>query len=258
MSAQAKTAKEALDQAVTKYSYSKSVVEKLLTSTTNERTLNNKLKSLEDALAALNVAHTSWVSKADLPDDKLKEERYSREWLENEWSAVGDIQDTVEQTLSVSSINTNKQKLTVLINQMESLQQDISTKVDNLHSKTKPSTLAESSSLPHTSTTTSSTTFPVEACRLSNTCFQMTSALYQRQFCPLTQLVLLIEASSWKHFVASSKQKSPRSRFVLQSTLLIVPLPFPPAALKVSKWRRAKLHAFQVKPLTTPSLKGDG
>ena len=161
MSAQAKTAKEALDQAVTKYNHTKSVIQKSLQSADapNERTLNNRLRSLEDALATLNITHTSWVSKAEIPAAQLKDEQFSQEWLQGEWSAVTDIQDQVDEKLSLSSVHTNTQKLTVCDNQMESLQQDISTKVDNLYSKTNPSTLTQSSA----TTTTPSTPFPVQA-----------------------------------------------------------------------------------------------
>ena len=159
MSSQAKTAKEALDLAVTKFSYIKSTVEKTLQSTPNERTLTNKLNSLEEALSVLNIAHATWVSKAELAQDQLKQERFSQEWLEAEWSTVGDLQIQVEQKLSASSVQTNTQKLTVCNSQMESLQQDISTKLDNLLTKTKQSSSTESSA----TTSTTSTTVPVQA-----------------------------------------------------------------------------------------------
>ena len=74
MSAQTKAAKETLDHAVTAFKRSKSTIRKTLDSAEppNERTLNNRLKALEDALTALNAAHTTWVNKAALSDDQLK------------------------------------------------------------------------------------------------------------------------------------------------------------------------------------------
>ena len=143
MSAQLKAAKDVLDQAVTAYKCSKSVIKKTLESTevSNERTLNNKIKSLNDTLSTLNAAHTSWVSKAEFTDDQLQSERYSLEWLENEWIEVGEIQDKMCEKLSVSAppVQSNSQKLFICVKQMESLQLDIKKKLDNLHSKTDPS-----------------------------------------------------------------------------------------------------------------------
>ena len=80
-----KAAKEALDHAVTAYKCSKLVVKGRLESKdgVNERTLNNKMKSLNEALSSLNAAHTSWITKADFTDKQLKLEIYFNVWLEN-------------------------------------------------------------------------------------------------------------------------------------------------------------------------------
>ena len=138
-----KTAKEALDQAITTYKFSKSVIKKSVVSNEvpNERTFRNKLKALEDALAALNTAHTSWVSKSGLTDEQLAQERYSETWLQNEWNEVTDIQEQVETKLSslAAPAQSDKDKLLICTNQMQSLQLNIERKVDNLHNKTDPS-----------------------------------------------------------------------------------------------------------------------
>ena len=136
-----KAAKEALEHAVTMYKFKKSIINKTLTSqdNVNERTLNNKMKSLNDALTALNIAHTSWISKAELTEEQLKLEKYSNVWLENEWLEVSDIQDRVDEQLPATSppVQHNSQKLIIYCNQMESLQLDITSKVQNLQKKIK-------------------------------------------------------------------------------------------------------------------------
>ena len=136
-----KAAKEALEHAVTMYKFKKSIINKTLTSqdNVNERTLNNKMKSLNDALTAFNIAHTSWISKAELTEEQLKLEKYSNVWLETEWLEVSDIQDRVDEQLPATSppVQHNSQKLIIYCNQMESLQLDITSKVQNLQKKIK-------------------------------------------------------------------------------------------------------------------------
>ena len=142
-SAQVKTAKETLDQAITGYKYNKAIVSKLIQSNEvpNERTFRNKLKAFDDALTALNSAHTSWVSKAGFTDDDLSQEHYSLSWLENEWSEAADLEEQVESKLSTLTAPTqsNKDKLLICNNQMESLRLNIERKVDNLHESTNSS-----------------------------------------------------------------------------------------------------------------------
>ena len=134
-----KAAKEALDHAVTAYKCSKSVINRTLTSkdVVNERTLNNKMKSLNDALSALNIAHTSWVSKGEFTEEQLNSETYSNVWLENEWLEVSEIQDRVDEKLPASSppVQPIDQKLVMYLKQMESLELDITSKIENLQSK---------------------------------------------------------------------------------------------------------------------------
>ena len=108
----------------------------------SERTLNNKMKKLEEALHELNMAHTSWLSKAELSDVDLAADKYSLTWLETEWGKFSDLQDQVEYKLSVYSaqsippVQTNSQKLQISSKQMETLQLDIQTKVGNLVART--------------------------------------------------------------------------------------------------------------------------
>ena len=102
-----KAAKDALDQVVTTYKCSKKALHKAVSSDkpANERSLCNRMKNLEDALAALNSAHTTWISKADLTPELLKEENYNSEWLEKEWEEVGDLQELFEEKLELFEEN---------------------------------------------------------------------------------------------------------------------------------------------------------
>ena len=142
-----KAAKEALDHAVTAYKCSKSVIKRTIESkdVVNERTLSNKMKSLNDALTSLNIAHTSWITKADFTEEQLKLEVYSNVWLENEWLEVSEIQDKVDEKLPTSSppVQPISQKLVMYCKQMESLQIDVSSKVANLQKR-----IISSSSIP--------------------------------------------------------------------------------------------------------------
>ena len=69
----------------------------------NERTLNNKMKSLNDALTSLNIAHISWITKADFTEEQLKSKVYSYVLLESKWLEVSEIQDKVDEKLPASS-----------------------------------------------------------------------------------------------------------------------------------------------------------
>ena len=143
MSNQVKTAKEALDQAVVHYKHCKSNIKTSLDKgdVPNEQTFRNKLQALEDALATLNIARTSWVSKAGFTDKQLSQECYSESWLEKEWSEAADIQEQAESKLSsfAPPALSHKDRLLICTHQMQSLPLNIDRKVDNLHSKTDPS-----------------------------------------------------------------------------------------------------------------------
>lgn len=150
-----KTAKDALVQAVTKYACCKSALQKSIDSTdpVSARTLNIKSKKLDDALQDLNVLHTAWVLKAEFSDDDLAEEKYSRQWLENEWSQCDDLQDQTEVKLALLTVDStppvpdNNSRLLILNKQMESLQLEISSKVDNLSSRSSGETTPSSHKL---------------------------------------------------------------------------------------------------------------
>ena len=113
----------------------------------NTRTLNTKLQNLEDALAKTNVAHTSWVSKAELTSEQLADEQFSSEWLESQWDAVSLLRDKVEEILEIATeevkvpTQTTQQKLAIYDKQMESLQMDITSEIDNIFNKTSENTL---------------------------------------------------------------------------------------------------------------------
>ena len=57
------------------------------------RSLKVKMKALDEAVSALNTAHTSWVSKAKLSTEDLAAHSFSSAWLENEWIQVDNLMD---------------------------------------------------------------------------------------------------------------------------------------------------------------------
>ena len=146
-----KTAKDGLEKAVTDYYCSKSgIMKELAKTTTNTRMLTSKMSKFDTALKELNNTHTSWLSKADLPDEELATKKYSPKWLEGVWNEFYEIQDEVDEKLSVYTAQTeppahnNEQKLKIYSKQMETLKQDIKTKTEQLMSRTSGSMSAES------------------------------------------------------------------------------------------------------------------
>ena len=139
MAAQVKAARDNLDKCVTTFNYAKKVLAKIVSSdTVNERTLVNKMSKADEALEELNMAHTTWVSRADLPDDQLNQDKYSPSWLETLWDEYSDLQSLVDDKLSklkpdtAPPVRTNDQKLQIWNKQMETLQLDIHTKISEL------------------------------------------------------------------------------------------------------------------------------
>ena len=82
------------------------------------------------------------MAKSELTEQQLKDEPYSLEWLEAEWSAVSDIQDRVGLRLPDHSppVQSSAQKLVMYTKQMESLELDITSKVDKLEKQVSLST----------------------------------------------------------------------------------------------------------------------
>ena len=140
----AKAAKDALDQAVTAFRCSKKLLSKTVAGQqpVSERSLQVQMQSLDNSLAALNSAHTTWISKAELTAEQLAQEDLNEEWLETEWDAVSELQIAYMEKLSICTattappVQTNAQKLQVLQKQMETLQLDIETRIDKLMSRT--------------------------------------------------------------------------------------------------------------------------
>ena len=109
----------------------------------NGRTLNNKLRKMEDALHALHIAlHAVWLSKAEITSEQLETGKYSSEWLESEWEEISVLQDNAEEILEINSAQvlppaqSVDQKLHISCKQMESLQLDINLTIGNLLNKT--------------------------------------------------------------------------------------------------------------------------
>ena len=78
-------AKDALEQAYVTLQRNKSSLSKAVVSGGggSSRSLELKIRKLEESLAQLNLCHTAWVIKAKLGDDEaaLSAETYSRTWL---------------------------------------------------------------------------------------------------------------------------------------------------------------------------------
>ena len=75
-----KAAKDVLDKCVTTYQFTKTALSNSLQTTdvaVSERSLVNKMKKVDDALHELNMAHTSWVAKAEFDTTALAAEQYS-------------------------------------------------------------------------------------------------------------------------------------------------------------------------------------
>ena len=145
--AHVKAAKDALEQTFTRLNCSKKVIDKTIKSDklVSERVLTHQMKNLEDSLAELNTAHTTWRSKADFTPEQLKNEHYNAEWLEGQWDEVSELQVSFAEKILICTaatappVQTNAQKLQVFEKQMESLQQDIKIKVDQLMSRVSSS-----------------------------------------------------------------------------------------------------------------------
>ena len=142
MSTQAKATKDALDLAITNYKYHVAMVKRTLKSSSpNERSLSNKLQGLTEVLSSLNIAHTTWVSKSQSSssEEHLSEDSpYTSQWLESCWDEVDDLQTQVDCLLQENSPSkpTGEQQLEILDQQLQSLQNSISTKLSKLLEKT--------------------------------------------------------------------------------------------------------------------------
>ena len=154
MSTQVKAAKDALDLAITNYKYHVAMVKRTLKSSSpNERSLSNKLQGLTEALASLNIAHTTWVSKSQSSSSEehpSEDSPYTSQWLESCWDEVDDLQTQVDCLLQENSPSkpTGEQQLEILDQQLQSLQNSISTKLSKLLEKTTPTSSAVTSITP--------------------------------------------------------------------------------------------------------------
>ena len=136
----AKASKDALDLAFKTFKCAEAVLQKVLeVPNANPRHMKSRMAKFEEALESLNTCHTAWVLKADLTDDLLEQEEYSRDWLATIWMKASDLQNTYDLKNDVEESNppvqNNKQKLLICTKQMGTLKHDLSTKISNLLSK---------------------------------------------------------------------------------------------------------------------------
>ena len=127
-----------LENAVAAYSSCKSSIVKILISSAwvSQQTLNSHQEKLEDTLQNLNRSHTLWVSRSEFSAKQLAAEKYSQEWLENEWDQCFLIENKIDLMLSAFSSThlalTNKQTLQQHCAQMESFKSDMTSAVRRL------------------------------------------------------------------------------------------------------------------------------
>ena len=84
----ARVAKDDLEAAFTTFRFGCSALETALNKAPiNQRVLQIKMAKLDEALSALNLAHTAWVSKSGVSAADLVNETYSKEWLSSQWDS---------------------------------------------------------------------------------------------------------------------------------------------------------------------------
>ena len=107
-------------------------------------TLCNKFQALPEALTSLDIAHTTWMSKASIDD----ESPYTSQWLESCVYEVDDLNTQVDHLLQayIPIKPTVQQQMNVLNQQLDSLQKSISSKLEKLLAK-KDSAYSAGSSL---------------------------------------------------------------------------------------------------------------
>ena len=98
-------ARNDLDDAVAAYSHCKSNIVDIAMSTVrvSPQIINSAQEKLEDALQNLNRTHTIWVSRSEFSAEQLATQRYSQEWLENEWDQCFVIENKIDLMLSAFS-----------------------------------------------------------------------------------------------------------------------------------------------------------
>ena len=107
---------------------------------TNVRVLSQKIRSLEESVDALNCAHTSWVSKAELGDEALSQHPYSHQWLEGLWLEVDRLIDQANEVIHVVEESSRTpvpadQKELILTQQMKTLRLSITNKITIIEEK---------------------------------------------------------------------------------------------------------------------------
>ena len=142
----AKAALDLLDLAHIEFKQHKLLLEKALNAATkNERSIKNKMVSLNNALREVNSTYATWTSKSGLTDDELSSptEKHNTAWLESLWSEVDSLQDQVDLYLESehpAPTPDADQLLQLTKGQLESLKMDITSRIQLLLSKTSPTT----------------------------------------------------------------------------------------------------------------------
>ena len=135
-----KSMKDTLELSYTTYKRNKSALSRALSNlgmNSSTRILTIKVNSLEESLNALNVSHTSWVSKAEFSSEELAAETYSNEWLETRWEEADELIDKAKAILAPEEVTepptvSVNQKLVILEKQLDSLQLNITEETNAL------------------------------------------------------------------------------------------------------------------------------
>ena len=128
-----KQLKESLDASFTNYKRHFAALSRSADEPTSSiRALKSKIETFENSLDRLNMAHTAWVSKAELSPENLKDHTYSNEWLEQRWFEADDTLDKAKDKLLVLEEKSKPptlqpdQKAIILTEQVEALKSSIS------------------------------------------------------------------------------------------------------------------------------------
>ena len=134
-----KQLKESLDALFTNYKRHFAALSRSVNEPSSSiRALKSKIETFEKSLDSLNMAHTAWVSKAELSPENLKDHTYSTEWLEQRWFEADDILDQakdmlleMEEKSKPPTLQPN-QKVIILTEQIEALKSSISHRTASL------------------------------------------------------------------------------------------------------------------------------
>ncbi len=135
-----KLLKETLDKSYTTYKRTNAALVRATsgTSASSPRNLQLKIEAFKAALDDLNAAHTSWFTKVETQqeEDANANHEFSTAWLEGKWAEADELLDkaidVLPDTETTSETPIPNQQFAILEQQMKSLQQSITIRIDTL------------------------------------------------------------------------------------------------------------------------------